>query len=62
MKSGSKLPVPPSDFHYLDIDDYLIYGRKRKPSKKARKPLLQLELNFDNNVIQESCHTKMKPQ
>lgn len=63
MKSDSLLyPAPPPDFHYLDIDDYLINGRKRRTRKKARKPLKQLEFNFNINVNQESCHTKTKPQ
>lgn len=56
-------PAPPPDFHFLDIDDYLINGRKkRKKKRQLRKPLKQLELNFNINVNQESCHTKMKQQ
>lgn len=56
-------PAPPPDFHYLDIDDYLLFGRKKRKTKRQQKrPLKQLEFNFSINVNQESCHTKTKQQ
>ncbi len=67
MKSDSLLyPAPPPNFHYLDIDDYLINGRKKRKTKRQlrqpKRPLKQLEFNFNINVNQEPCHTKTKPQ
>lgn len=64
MESDKLLyPAPPPELHYLDIDEYLIYGSKKRKSKKQKnKPMRQLEFNFSINVNQESCHTKTKPQ
>ena len=43
-------PTPPPDFYALDIDDWLINGKKpRKARKKKENPLPWRQLEFDFN-------------